>query len=999
MMIEVFPSATGPRVYAAPVGVDFCASLIAGLDQFVDGQGPEAIANIEILVANARMGRRLQSLYIARGPGFLPCIRPVMELSDDMHLSHLPKALPPLRLRLELADLIAQLMDRVDGLAPRAALYDLSDSLADLMGEMFEEGVTAQAISALDVGTHADHWKRAQALLGVVNQYFGEAAPLTREARQTRLVAELQARWRETPPEHPVLVAGSTGSRGATFRLMQAVAGLPQGAVVLPGIDRDLPQETWRSLLKGRRDGLAGEDHPQFRIARFAEGVGLEPWAIPDWPGTCAPQTSRNKAVSLALRPAPVTDQWRAEGPKLAGLREAFAGVTLIEAATPQVEAAAIAVGLREAAERGQRAALVCPDPRIIRQVTAALDRWGILPDDSAGVTLDQTPSGRFLRHVAELDVEAVDPERLVVILKHPICHSGTDRGTHMLRTRELELQVLRRTPGVPSRARLMEWADARKDDTGVHAWVAWVCDHVLRPPAAGPLPMPERIGAHVTRAEVLAAGAGSGEDGDQGESGGLYTQENGEAARALIDELEAASDAGGAMSARDYASFFASLTADRQARHSLYPNADILIWGTMEARVQGADLLILSGLNEGTWPGAPSPDPWLNRAMRAEVGLRLPDRQIGLAAHDFQQAIAAPTVWITRAKRDDETDTVPSRWLNRLTNLLRGSGGEAEAALADMRGRGAAYLAMAEHLMTPEAPVKAEPRPAPVPPVFARPKRLSVTELERLIRDPYAVYARRVLRLYPLNPLQVAPDARLRGIVMHDVMRAFVDRTVNGLPERAEAIALLLRQADETLDRDVPGASARRLWLSRMRRAGGAIVEMEADLRAVGQPLHQEAKGELIVPGLDITLTGYADRIDLLHDGGVAIYDYKTGALPTDPEEKAFNKQLWLEAMMVEAGAFGLPPATRVQRIAYLGLGPSGAVKAHEVSPADIDETRAAFLKRLRHMLEPETGFASRRRIKDTRSGGDYDHLARFGEWDDTQVPVLLPVGTGRPR
>jgi len=987
-MPDLFPPQPDARVFATPLGVDFCAALVTGLDTMLQGQPPEAIARVDLYVANARMERRLRSLYLARGAGFLPRIRPVLALGEAADLAGLPPAIPPLRLRLELVQLIGRLLDREPHLAPRSALYDLADSLADLMGEMFEEGVTPDAIANLDVGDHAHHWQRAQAFLDLVTHYLQDDAALTREARQTRIVARLARQWQTQPPTNPVVVAGSTGSRGATAQLMAAVARLPQGAVILPGIDRDMPHAIWARLLEGRREGLEGEDHPQYRLAKFADRLGLDPAAIPDWPGSARPLGGRGAVISLALRPAPVTDQWLAEGPRLKGLAEAMAGVTLLEAPTPQAEATAIALRLRQAAAEGKRAAVIASDRTLTRQITAALSRWGIRPDDSAGQPLSLSAPGRFLRHVAEIEAKPADAEALAVILKHPLCHTGGDRGSHLLRARDLEVQLLRRNPGLPSRARLVDWASKRETDPGATAWVGWLAEHLLAQIDPGPLPMEARVARHLARATALAAGP-------EGEgSGTLFEEAPGEEAARLMADLTGEAPVGGPITAMDYRDLFTALTQDREVRQPLFPHADILIWGTQEARVQGADLIILAGLNEGAWPAAPPADPWLNRSLRAQAGLRLPDRVIGLAAHDFQQGIAAPEVWLTRARRDAETDTVPSRWLNRLRNLLAGSGPEAKQALEDITARGAHYVALAARLLTPPETVPFEPRPSPVPPASARPRLLSVTEVESLIRDPYAIYARRVLRLNRLDPLRADADARVRGTVLHAVMERFVTETLIALPDRDTALAHLLTLTDAVLAEEAPWPAARRLWRARMDRVAGFVLDTEADRRARGRPEILERLGEWEVPGTGVTLRGKGDRIDRLSDGRLAIYDYKTGALPSDKEERLFTKQLWLMALMAEGGAFGLAPGERVGHIAYIGLGSKPEIRAHDPDPAELAAVAESFVRRLHHMLDPSSGFPARRAVKTTRFEGDYDQLARYGEWDDTQDPVAIPVG-----
>ncbi|MFO7921692.1 MAG: double-strand break repair protein AddB [Nioella sp.] len=975
-----------PHVYATPLGVDFSAALVTGIAARLHDQPPEVLARVEIYVNTTRTQRRLRALYAGSGAGFLPRIRLVTDLATRPDMADLPPPIPPLRLRLQLSQLVAALLDREPALAPRAALYGLSDSLARLMAEMQEEGVTPKDIAALDVGEHATHWQRTQAFLSIIAPHFaGSADHMAPDARQAAVVERLARLWQGAPPDHPVIVAGSTGSRGPTARFMQAVAGLPQGAVVLPGLDFDQPRDVWDSLLQG--DGMAlsgGEDHPQFRFARFAERVGLHPAEIPPWGPESPVSPPRNRLISLALRPAPVTDQWLAEGPGLTDVAAAAEGLTLVEADTPQLEAATIALRLKRAAEEGQRAALICPDRALNRQVMAALDRWRLVPDDSAGEPLSQTAPGRLLLHVAGAMATPLTAEALLILLKHPLAYSARDdRDDHRRRTRDLDLRCLRGKLPFPTRAALVGWAARHGDDPGMTDWVAWVADAVLDLHAPGTRPLADHVAAHLEATRRLAAGPG------EAGAGALWQKTEGETAQRVMQALSDEAAHGGDMTAAEYRDFLAALLREEEVRPHYGLQSDIMIWGTLEARVQGADLLILAGLNEGTWPAAPGADSWLNRKLRDQAGLRLPDRVIGLSAHDFQQSVTGPQVWLCRAKRDAETETVPSRWLNRIVNLMKGASAESAVALDGMRARGQDWLDWAARLDEAEAVAPAT-RPAPAPPADHRPHDLSVTQVEKLIRDPYWVYARKVLKLKPLDPLRQSPDAPLRGTILHVVLRRFVQATWDGLPDDAEA--LLLRIAGEVLEEQAPWPAARRMWRARIAKVAGWFVATERARRAVAQPFMLEADGEAEIGAPGFTLRGTADRIDKTPDGHVLIYDYKTGAPPSADQEKAFNKQLWLEAVMAGQGAFGDP--WQVARIAYIGLGSGGSITDHAVTPADLAGITQGFGDLVAHYLDAANGFPSRRAMEQVKFEGDYDHLARFGEWDETQDPVVVRVG-----
>lgn len=982
-MGRMFEPQDAPRVFATPLGVDFSRAVVAGIAERLAGQTPEALARVEVYVNTARTQRRLRAIYAETGPGFLPRIRLITDLAARADMAGLPAPIPDLRLRLELSQLVAALLDRQPELAPRSSLYGLSDSLADLMAEMQEERVSPETVAALDVEGHSDHWQRAQAFLKIVAPYFaeGEGAALSIEARQSAVADMLVADWAKAPPAHPVIVAGSTGSRGPTARFMAAVARLPQGAVILPGMDYDQPKEVWDSL----SDGLTAEDHPQFRFMKFASSVGLHPLGIARWSAAQPVNPARNRLISLAFRPAPVTDQWLEEGPKLAELDRAAGGLTLVEAPNPQAEAATIALRLRKAADEGITAALISPDVTLTRQVTAALDRWAIEPDDSSGLPLSHTAPGRLLRHVAEARATRLTAEALLVLLKHPLTHAGRDdRGEHLRRTRDLELQVLRGKAPFPTRADLMKWAEKRDKDADAVTWAAWVSDAVLDLFAPGAQPLADHVAAHLEATERLSAGPGDTEPAE------LWQKEEGRKTQAQMQALTREADAGGDLTAAEYRDFLTAILAGEESREPLSPHPRIMIWGTLEARVQGADLIILGGLNEGSWPAAPGADPWLNRRMRAEAGLRLPDRVIGLAAHDFQQSVAGAEVWLSRARRDAETETVPSRWLNRITNLMAGASEESRAALDGMRKRGAEWVAMALRLDEPAETVEAAKRPAPCPPVDQRPRQLSVTDIEKLIRDPYAIYARKVLRLHALDPLRQMPDAPLRGTILHDILRRFVEATMDGLPEDAEA--LLMRITEEGLEEGAPWPAARRIWLARIARVAPWFIETERARRSLGQPVLLETRGETRFEGLDFTLSAKPDRVDLAPDGRVVLYDYKTGGVPSKDLEAHYNKQLWLEAVMAREGAFG--DHRDVARISYIGLGSGGKITEAEVSPGELDEMEQGFARLITHFADPEAGYPSRRAMEKMAYAGDFDHLARHGEWDETDAPVRVKVG-----
>ncbi len=976
------PAAFG-GYYGVPPGADFPTALVAGLSARFVGHPPEALARVTLYLNTQRMRRRVIELFEAGEARLLPRIRLVTDLARET-AAGLPPAVPPLRRALELARLTAALIAREPDLAPRAAAFDLATSLAALIDEMQGEGVSLAALEALDISDLSGHWARSLRFLRLVGGYLDPdpSEPVDAEARRRRVVEVLADRWATAPPPGPVILAGSTGSRGTTRRFMEAVAALPQGAVVLPGLDQHLPQEIWRALQRDR----GPEDHPQFRFATLTPA----PWAIPTWHGE-SPDPARARLVSMALRPAPVTDSWRRDAPSLGDLAAATAGLTLIEARELRQEALALALQMRAALERGQTVALITPDRGLGRRVSAALDRWGLIADDSAGVPLGQTAAGRLARLLAGRFGQPLTGEALIALLTHPLVAAGPGRSRHLRLTRRLERHLRRHGPPLPDAASLRSWADGVAAEDGPalnpNPWVEWVIATLCDLSGFSEAPLGDHVGRLQARLQRLA----SGPEG-AGATAPAFSDSpaDQEAARRLAELAEEAAAVAGPATPADLRAVLDGVLAG-EVRDAAKPDGRVMIWGTLEARVQGADLVLLGGLNDGVWPELPGPDPWLNRRLRRDAGLLSPERSVGLAAHDFEQAIGAAEVVLSRALRDGEAKTVPSRWLNRLTTLLAGLPDQrGDAALAAMRDRGAPWLAWAEALDAPAQTVPAAPRPAPCPPPAHRPRELPVTRIETLIRDPYAIYAERILRLCRLDPLRRGAEARDRGTALPRVLARAVP-ALNRSPRTAWA-EILRCAGEEMLAREVPWPVARRLWLARLSRIAPKLLEAEAKRLAHGQPELIEQKGALDLSASDFRLTATCDRIDRLTAGGVALYDYKAGQPPSAAEERAFRKQLLLTALIVERGGFEALGPQPVAAATYLGLNAKLAESAVELTPPA--QTADDLARLIAHYDVPEHGYTAQTAPQSERFDGDYLHLSRAGEWTLGDAPRPERVG-----
>ncbi len=968
-------------LYALPPGADFAGDLVAGLLARHDARPPEALAQVTLYLNASRTLRAVREAFDRAGARLLPRMRLIADLGGGPLES-------PLTRMLDLASLIEAAARAQPDLIAGQSVPALAQSLAALMAEMQLEGADADALDRIDVGEHAAHWQRALAFLRIAARAYLRPDPIDREARQ-RAAAEALARdWAEgrNLPQGPVIVAGSTGSHGATRGFMQAVARLPEGAVVLPGFDFSEPDSLWQRLLHDR-----AEEHPQARFAPLVAAFGRPRL----WHGETS-ASPRTRLVGLALRPAPVTDQWVAEGPALGNLLAATEGITLIEADQPQAEADAIALAMREAVEAGQPVTLIAADRGLTRRVTAALDRWRLIPDDSAGRPLSLSAAGLFLRQLAGLNGRALAVDGLVILLKNQRVAMDA-RGEHLRHARDLELHLRAKGPAFPDAGFLREWG-GRRPDRG--PWAGWLAGILTR---IAPLatdraerPVSARLAELTELAESLAAGP-------SGDGAALWHDEAGRLSHAVLSGLARAARDHHRLAAPDFAALVGQQLDAQALRAEPGAHPLIRIRGPREARTDATGFVILGGLNEGGWPQTPAPDPWLSRAMRLSAGLDLPERAIGLSAHDFQQGLAAPRVMLTRARRDADAETVPARWLNRLTNLLGGLPAQGGAeALAGMRARGARWLVLAEALARPRDAVRKAnppaPRPAPIPPRDAL-AEISVTQVSRLIRDPYGVYAEKILRLRPLAPLHPRPDdPRLRGTLLHEIAEA-VTRNLAAIGPDAAALEAHFRAVTvRVLAANVPWPAERVFLDARLTAIAARLAADDAARLAVQQPVVVERGGGAPLPQSGVRLTARPDRLDRDGAGAIWVYDYKSGRLPTDKQIAAFDKQLPLTAALVLRGAFdGLAPAP-LAGVAYIALGGEGRTEPRDVTEDTAREAWARLDALLTLYQAGARGFAALSRLEKAQHVGDYAHLARFGEWSlaDKARPVRVGLGGG---
>jgi ATP-dependent helicase/nuclease subunit B len=971
-----------PRLYTIAADRPFLATLAKGLVALAGGD-PLRLTRMTVLLPTRRAARSLREAFLrltgeGSDPGaplLLPRLRPVGDLdSDEFEFADeslaVPPALPDLRRRLLLTRLVLE-WSAADGeaLAPGRAA-SLAGALARLIDTAATEGASFADLAGLAPLDLAEHWQVVLRFLEILPLHWPSVlaaeGALDPAERRNRLLARQAEAWRRAPPRDPVIAAGLTGGIPALTGLIGVVAELEQGIVIVPGLDRFATPAAWDEIAQDPA-------HPQYLLAGLLEVLGLKADDVRDWEAEApSGRGPRLRLVSEALLPANLTDGWRDLRPESA---DALAGISRYDCLGPQHEALTIALLLRRQLEEpGATAALVTPDRELARRVAAELRRWGVDIDDSAGLPLSRTPPGAFLRLVLDMAESGLAPVPLLAALKHPLAAGGLapEEFRELARRLEGRIRGPRPAPGI---AGLRDALGGKEPE--LRRFVDRIETCLGEFPAllaAGETRIATVASAHIAAAERLAASR------EESGTARLWREAAGETAAMFCHDLLDAARDFPPLSGRHYPALFDVLSANAVVRPAYGRHPRLAIWGLVEARLQQADLVVLGGLNEGTWPGAVPPDPWMSRQMRAGFKIPLPERTIGMAAHDFAQALGAPRVALTRAARREGAPTVPSRWLLRLDAVLRAVG------LDGKLGPEPEIVTAAALSDEPEAR-RPLPPPAPRPPLAARPRKLAVTDIEMWRRDPYAIYARHILKLKALEELDADPNRADLGTAIHKALGDFVRRYPRELPAQAEQVLLDLglQAFGPLLSR--PGAWA--FWWPRFERiARWFLAEERARRTAITESIG-EVDGALVIsaPGGPFTITARADRIDRLASGALALIDYKTGSVPRRPEiDAAIAVQLPLEGAIAQAGGFPVA-AGPVAELEHWRLGgnPPGTREPVSDDPAGlIDRVLREVAAYIARFDDPAMPYRAVPREKWRPRYSDYEHLERLGEVEE---------------
>lgn len=961
-------------VYNIEASLPFADNFVKGvLARY--GNNPVELAKIRIFLPNRRSVQSIKESFLRATKGvplLLPQLHPLGDVDEhEQELfwfsNNIEIATPisPTEEQIVLARLICRWREDIN--FPQSLM--LAKELARFLNEVAKEQISFESLSEIVPEDLSKHWQLTLDFLNIlIREYpniLSERQQINHWTYRNNVLDDLCEHWKLSPPDTPVIVAGSTGSIPATSNLLNTIANLRLGSVVLPGLDISLDESSWKKL---------DITHPQYGLKLLTEVLDVSRKDIRSWHNNVtSDNSSKQRFLSDIMLPEESSIFWhRLE----AYPPNALKNIEIISADNQQEEALAIAVAMRESLEIPEKTcALITHDNSLSRMVSSFLKQWDIDIDNSAGSPLAYTPSLIFMQAIADLVASRMSPITLLEMLKHPLCCAKSfTRIEHLNNTRKLETKFLRGVRVSEGLDGLLRITKEDKSSEKIYKWLSEIkealspLDKLLNKPQ---VLFSEIISIHLKSAQNLC------------ENDNLWQGEKGDQSYTAIAEIMIASNSINMINSKEYNSIFLTLLQGKTYRPRYGSHPRLFILSPIESRLQQYDRVILGGLNENSWPPAVTSDPWMSRPMRESFGLPLPERKIGMSAHDFVQNMSAKQVILTRAKKIEGTQTLPSRWLMRLEAVLTSTGQSNEVISKN------SWLEIAKTMLKSDKQSQCL-EPTPCPPLDFRPKKLSVTSIEKLLRDPYNIYANKILNLNKLDDLDQDPGAAEFGLIIHEALEDFIKNIDNFSPEYYETN--LLKCGENAFAKQELRPAIKSFWWPRFKRIASWFVENEKKRKKNISEIKVETWGEYILNTKygSFKIFAKADRVEKQKDGSVWLIDYKTGTPPTSKEvQLGYACQLTLEALIFKNGGFENDKNNNIDfHTEYWKL--SGTEIAGKISPTPKDinqyikDAESGVVSLIEHfqqennpyLVAPNPDFALRY--------NDYMHLSRQKEWGD---------------
>lgn len=742
-----------------------------------------------LLLPTKRGIRNVRSVFQQQTKDQTLILPKMVALSHLSEMSHFDPGLPilsPWQRFLQLQEFIKKTRAFED-----CHIAQVTHTFMTLIDEWLISDVSIEQLDQLKKLSHSQHFeKTTQLLQEILPSWFAHLKKQGyQEKRQQERMWMHQLCAYVGQVEHPIVLAGTTGTVPSTRSLIKILLKVPHGHVILPTFD-------------------PFDDAPAFA-------------------------TLHHLCTFLKATPKPLISQ-----------ENSSQTPCLIETEDDLEESNVVATLVRfHLEDETRRIVIVCPSGRLTQRITAALSAYDVIPNTSLGVPFSKTPAGCFIMQILNL-FQTGELLYFFAVLYHPMMGETADQRRLLLESARAFEKMIRQHPYQPKT--LSDLKDSE-------------------------IPQLLREFSQCIKQKSLEGLACIFQNYVNGEN----AREDVQVLKAYLEQIQ--HEALPLEICHLLLDFMPSI-ADPKALGSR-----VRMIGTLEARLMDGDVVILTGLNRGTWPADRTADPWLNEKMRHVLGLPTYARKLSLMEHDFLSCLNAPHVYMTRATHVDGTPMQASSFLQKIkTN-------------EDSR-----WLDWTRHRLQKNV-FLIEPKSSQAcPPLAARPRRYSVSDIALLMQDPYGYFAHKILRLSPWPLFSQKPTGAHSGQMIH----AFLAQWIEAPPSNTHDAL------HEMLQRVQHHPAIYRFWRYGFEEIVDWLTQRFQAYEAADK--YTEKTGEMHFKTVDFTLFARADLI-LKNAAQCRIIDYKTGTLPSKRDlEYGFAPQIPLELLIAEHGGFHIKEQSR---------------------------------------------------------------------------------------
>jgi len=938
-----------PSIFNIPANYHFFESLFYWLEK---NYNSDQISEVKIFLPNRRSCREFREVFLQKKPNsILPKIKAISDISIDDFFDFLPnedaKSAIDEILQIKVLsgiDYLFFLSKEIQKLAVFGndidfnGAFKIATNLQSLFDEIEREEIDLKKLEEIDDSTLSSH---RQLTLEFLKNFHIQIKNLLLKkniffatSQQNFIIQKFSELLKECGSKFPIIIAGSTGSVSFSKKLIKAISQQKNCHVILYGLNAD--------------EKLAAEEnHPQFFLNQLIKFLEIEKSAIKKITNDefCLSSQSRQDLLSLMMLQSDESIKWQKTDVTFDA--ENF---QLVEAKNEIEEAKIIALLLRKNLSAQKKSALITNNDKLVSIVKSELNKFDLPFNDTRNLKIFNSKLVNFLLLILELIESDFDSHVLLAILKNPLC--SYSEGKEIIT--EFEIKILRQDRATFGLKGIQEKLKVIGDKNLTDFFAEFYSKLSISP--ASDL-------ASQTISLIECAENFSKETWQK-----LLEKESAQVELfEFFEKLKSQTNL--KITPKNLLTTFQTLFAQISFFEKSDALAPIQILSPLEARLLNYDLVIIASLNEGSFPQIES-ENWLGKKIRKDLEIDRTLKKIGQNAYDFCNYLSNKSVILTRCKSNNGAVLIESPFLLKFKTLCQkinvkiDEGGEIFSLLKNFDAIESREIKLSN----------------PKPKIEFRPKKFSITEISKLISDPYSIYAKKILQLSELDKIDFEPSYAEFGSFVHKALEEFV-KTQPLDSARGPEYGNFLKKSQQIFDKYFLSSEAKLIWWPKFENIFSGFKEINEEFSDFKNQLEIPVKLQLG----EVLISGKIDRIIFDYKENARIFDYKTGQIPATKDViSGVEPQLTIAALamvegLIESQLKNLDP-TKIVSLNYWKLSSSQAGEIKKICDKSeeiqilLSATKAGLTKLFEYFADENNGYIS----TNNSTHNDYEHLAR---------------------